>query len=80
MTNDEARMTKECRMSKPEKLPGIPGQQADAMRLLHIQGSSFVLRHSFVIRHWSFVIPAGHFPGGGGSLMTPAGGGWCRLA
>jgi arylsulfatase A-like enzyme len=42
MTNVEARMTKEIRMTKDERQPH--------------RCSSFVLRHSFVIRHSSFVI------------------------
>jgi hypothetical protein len=45
MTNDEFPMTKEIRMTNDEKSRGL------------FRGiSSFVLRHSFVIRHLSFVI------------------------
>src|SRR6266851_1662292 len=50
MTNDEARMTKEWRSTNDE-LPSVISLQAHATH-----PSSLGIRHSFVIRHWAFVI------------------------
>src|SRR5690242_4550584 len=57
MTNDEIRMTKEARMTKSDKETGRP--LCRAHRLIPntwLRHSHF--RHSFVIGHSSFVIPA----------------------
>jgi hypothetical protein len=53
MTNDEIRMTKESRNPNDEFILADSTWQRDG--ILH---SCSVIRHSFVIRAWSFVIAA----------------------
>jgi hypothetical protein len=55
MTNDEIRMTKEARMTKPEQ-PG--GRSPFPFPALSTERAAFVIRVSSFFGHSSFVIPA----------------------